>query len=110
FLPDLDQQLASGGMAAESGGHYADPLFAFMMTYNAVKGNYEKPEGSFNEILFPYLYVASSEDYANYAKYFVDDLPYTADELVAMSQQSFEDLQKTAAALSIADVQARHAQ
>lgn len=110
FLPDLDQQLASGGMAAESGGHYADPLFAFMMTYNAIKGNYEKPEGSFYEILFPYLYVASSEDYANYAKYFVDELPYTKDELVAMSQMSFEDLQKTAAALSIADVQARHAQ
>jgi len=110
FLPDLDQQLASGGMAAESGGHYADPLFAFMMTYNAVKGNYQKPADSFNEILFPYLYVASSEDYANYAKYFVDALPYTQDELVAMSQMSFEDLQKTAAALSIADVQARHGQ
>ncbi len=110
FLPDLDQQLASGGMAAESGGHYADPLFAFMMTYNAIKGNYEKPAGSFYEILFPYLYVASSEDYANYAKYFVDELPYTKDELAAMSQMSFEDLQKTAAALSIADVQARHAQ
>jgi ribose transport system substrate-binding protein len=110
FLPDLDQQLASGGMAAESGGHYADPLFAFMMTYNAVKGNYEKPADSFNEILFPYLYVASSEDYANYAKYFVDALPYTQDELTAMSQMSFEDLQKTAAALSIADVQARHGQ
>jgi ribose transport system substrate-binding protein len=97
-------------MAAESGGHYADPLFAFMMTYNAVKGNYEKPADSFNEILFPYLYVASSEDYANYAKYFVDALPYTQDELTAMSQMSFEDLQKTAAALSIADVQARHGQ
>lgn len=110
FLPDLDEQLASGGMAAESGGHYADPLFAFMMTYNAVKGNYEKPADSFYEILFPYLYVASSEDYANYAKYFVDELPYTQDELAAMAEMSFEDLQKTAAALSIADVQARHAQ
>ncbi len=109
FLPDLDEQLASGGMAAESGGHYCDPLFAFMMTYNAIKGNYTKPEGSFNEILFPYLYVSSSEDYANYAKYFVDDLPYTKDELIAMSQQSFEDLSKTAAALSIKDVQTRHA-
>ena len=38
FLPDLDQQFASGAMSAESGGHYADPLFAFMMVYNAIKG------------------------------------------------------------------------
>ncbi len=109
FLPDLDEQLASGGMAAESGGHYCDPLFAFMMTYNAIKGNYTKPDGSFNEILFPYLYVSSSEDYANYAKYFVDELPYDSDELLAMSTQSFDDLSKTAGALSIKDVQTRHA-
>ena len=109
FLPDLDKQLASGGMAAESGGHYCDPLFAFMMTYNAIKGNYTKPDGSFLEIQFPYLYVSSSEDYANYAKYFVDELPYTKDELTAMGQQSFDDLSKTAAALSIKDVQTRHA-
>ena len=109
FLPDLDEQLASGGMAAESGGHYCDPLFAFMMTYNAVKGNYTKPEGSFYEIQFPYLYVSSSEDYAAYAKYFVDDLPYNSDELLAMSTQSFDDLSTTAAALSIKDVQTRHA-
>lgn len=110
FLPDLDQQLASGGMAAESGGHYCDPLFAFMMTYNAVTGKYPTSTDSFYEILFPYLYVSSSEDYANYAKYFVDELPYNADELKAMGEMSFEDLAKTAGALSIADVQKRHAQ
>ncbi len=110
FLSDLDQQLASGGMAAESGGHYCDPLFAFMMTYNAITGNYQKPADSFYEITFPYLYVASSEDYAAYAKYFVDELPYTKDELVAMSKESFDDLAKTASELSIEEVQKRHAQ
>ena len=110
FLPDLDQQLASGGMAAESGGHYCDPLFAFMMTYNAITGKYPTSADSFYEILFPYLYVSSSEDYANYAKYFVDELPYNADELKAMGEMNFDDLAKTAGALSIADVQKRHAQ
>lgn len=110
FLPDLDEQLASGGMAAESGGHYCDPLFAFMMTYNAVTGKYQTSADSFYEILFPYLYVASSDDYTAYAKYFVDELPYTSDELAAMAEQSFDDLSKTAAALSIEDVQTRHAQ
>ena len=55
FLDDLKEQLESGGMFAESGGHFCDPLFAFLMTYNAVKGNYTKDEGSFGyEIEFPY--------------------------------------------------------
>ncbi|HOX32253.1 MAG TPA: substrate-binding domain-containing protein [Spirochaetales bacterium] len=107
FLADLDQQLASGAMAGESGGHYADPLFAFMLVYNAVKGNYKKPAGSFYEIIFPYLYVASPADYEAYAKYFVDDLPYNASELVAMSKLSEPDLAKKSAALSIQDVMQR---
>jgi ribose transport system substrate-binding protein len=108
FLADLDQQLASGAMAGESGGHYADPLFAFMLVYNAVKGNYKKPAGSFYEINFPYLYVASSADYDAYAKYFVNDLPYNASELAAMGKLSEPDLAKKAAALSIKDVMQRH--
>lgn len=109
FLPDLDAQLESGGMSAESGGHYCDPLFSFMMVYNAVKGNYEVPTDGFYEILFPYLYVASPEDYAAYAEYFVDSLPYTGDELAAMGEMSFEELNTTATSLSIEDVASRHA-
>lgn len=108
FLPDLDEQLATGGMSAESGGHYADPLFAFMMVYNAIVGNYDVPTDDFYEIVFPYMYVASSEDYAAYAKYFADALPYTDEELVAMTEMSFEELNETAASLSIEDVEARH--
>ena len=107
FLADLDKQLSTGGMAAESGGHYCDPLFAFMLVYNAIKGNYKTSTNSFYEITFPYLYVASSADYAAYAKYFVDDLPYNADELRAMAQLSEPELAKKAASLSIQDVQNR---
>lgn len=108
FLADLDEQLESGGMSAESGGHYCDPLFSFMMVYNAIRGNYEVPTDSFNEILFPYLYVASSEDYADYAKFFVDDLPYNEEELKAMGDMSFDELNTTAESLSIEDVAKRH--
>ena len=111
FLPDLDAQLESGGMFAESGGHYCDPLFAFMMVYNAIKGNesYLKPAGEFGKnLLFPYLYVASSEDYANYDKYFVQDTPYTDEELVAMAEMDYADLEAACSALSIEDVMARH--
>lgn len=108
FTTNLGEQLANNEIAAMSGGHYADPLFSFMMVYNAVKGDYTRAEDSYYEVMFPYLYVASTEDYAAYEKYFVDDLPYNAEEIQAMADGSFEDLQKTAAALSIEDVMERH--
>ncbi len=107
FLPDLGERLENGSMAGQSGGHYCDPLFAFMMVYNAIKGNYTDFGGNFNEILFPYLYVSSPEDYAGYEKYFVDQLPYTQDELKAMADMSFEELSETAAKLSIEDAAER---
>ncbi|HCE74782.1 MAG TPA: hypothetical protein DEP67_10350, partial [Lachnospiraceae bacterium] len=71
FLPDLGERLENGSMAGESGGHYCDPLFAFLMVYNAIKGNYTDFAGTFNEINFPYLYVSSADDYKAYEKYFV---------------------------------------
>ncbi|MCR5556023.1 MAG: substrate-binding domain-containing protein [Butyrivibrio sp.] len=109
FLDDLADQLKSGGMFAESGGHFCDPLFAFYLVLNAVKGNYVKEEGTFGyEILFPYLYVSSPDDYANYEKYFVNDDPYTDEELATMAGYSFEELNKAAANLSIDDVITRH--
>ena len=107
FLPDLGERLENGSMAGESGGHYCDPLFAFMMVYNAIKGNYTDFGGTFNDVLFPYLFVASPEDYAGYETYFVDQLPYTSDELVAMADESLEELAETAASLSIEDAAAR---
>ena len=109
FLPDLGERLKNGSMAGQSGGHYCDPLFAFMAVYNAVKGNYTDFEGKFEDITFPYLYVSSSEDYADYEKYFVDKLPYTKDELVAMSNLDLESLKAAATKLSIADAAARAA-
>ncbi len=110
FLPDLGERLENGSMAGESGGHYCDPLFAFMMVYNAIKGNYTDFGGTFNDVLFPYLYVASPEDYADYETYFVDTEPYTDEELVAMADLSLEDLAATAAKLSIEDAAARAAE
>ncbi len=109
FLPDLGERLENGSMAGESGGHYCDPLFAFMMVYNAVKGNYTDFGGVFNDVNFPYLYVSSAEDYADYETYFVDQLPYTSEELAAMADMSLEELIEAAGALSIEDAAARAA-
>ncbi|MGM9648405.1 MAG: sugar ABC transporter substrate-binding protein [Butyricicoccaceae bacterium] len=107
FLPDLGERLGNGSMAGESGGHYCDPLFAFMMVYNAIKGNYTDFAGKFENVEFPYLYVSSADDYAAYEKYFVNQLPYTKDELVEISNQSMEELKATAQSLSIEDAAAR---
>jgi ribose transport system substrate-binding protein len=107
FLSDLGDRLDNGSMAGESGGHYCDPLFAFMMVYNAIKGNYTDFAGNFVNVEFPYLYVSSSEDYKAYEEYFVDQLPYTADELVDISNESLDDLIVTAQSLSIEDAASR---
>lgn len=109
FLPDLGTQLQTGGMTAESGGHYCDPLYAFMMVYNAIKGTYKKPSNGFLEIKNPYIYVSSADDYAAYAKYFVNQLPYNTKELKDMANETFTQLQQTSAAISVKDVQTRHA-
>lgn len=107
FLPDLGERLANGSMAGESGGHYCDPLIAFMMVYNAIKGNYSDFGGKFEDVPFPYLYVSSAEDYESYETYFVDQLPYTDEELVEMSNLSLDDLKKKALSVSIGDAQMR---
>ncbi len=110
FLPDLDVKLETGAMAAESGGHYADPFYAFLMVYNAIKGNYAVSTDSFYNMVFPYMYVASPEDYANYAKYFTGtELPYYEDEIKALAELPYEELAAACANLSVEDVVARHA-
>ena len=38
-----------------------------------------------------------ADDYKAYEQYFVDQLPYTDEELVAMSKLSLDDLKATAA-------------
>jgi len=110
FLPDLDVKLETGAMAAESGGHYADPFFAFLMVYNAIKGNYAVSTDGFYDMVFPYMFVASPEDYANYAKYFTGtELPYYEDEIKALAELSYDDLAESCAKLSVEDVVSRHA-
>ena len=110
FLPDLDVKLQTGAMAAESGGHYADPFYAFLMVYNAIKGDYEVPTDGYYDMTFPYMFVSSVEDYANYAEYFTGtELPYYADEIVELANLPYEELAAACANLSVADVVARHA-
>ena len=109
FLPDLGERLENGSIAGESGGHYCDPLYAFMMVYNAIKGNYTGIENNFIDVQFPYLYVSSPKDYGEYDKYFVKQLPYTSNELVEMAKLPLDQLKEAASKLSIEDAAARSA-
>ena len=109
FLPDLGERLENGSIAGESGGHFCDPLYAFMMVYNAIKGNYTGIENNFIDVQFPYLYVSSSKDYGEYDKYFVKQLPYTKDELVEMAKLPLDQLKEAASKLSIEDAAAHSA-
>ena len=78
-----------------------------MMVYNAIKGNYTGFEGNFEDVPFPYLYVSSADDYKAYEQYFVDQLPFTDDELVEMADLDMAGLKEAAAKISIEDAAAR---
>lgn len=112
FLDDLKEQLTTGGMYCESGGHFCDPLYAFLMVYNACKGteSYMPKSGDFGkEIKFPYVFVSSVAEYEDYEKYFVDDAPYSDDEMKELAAKDFDALNTSATSLSIEDVKTRHA-
>ena len=112
FLDDLKDQLACGGMYCESGGHFCDPLYSFLMVYAACKGSetFMPKSGDFGkEIKFPYVFVSSVKEYEDYEKYFVDDAPYTDDEMKDLATKDFDALCTAAESLSIEDVKSRHA-
>ncbi len=107
FRDDLETRLVQGSIAAESGGHYCDPLFALFLVYNAINGDNKYIEGNFNEIHFPYLYVFSPQTYTDYEKLFVKQFPYTDEEIKSMKGASFEQLKNMAESLSIEDAKNR---
>lgn len=112
FLDDLKDQLACGGMYCESGGHFCDPLYSFLMVYAACKGSetfMPKSDDFGKEIKFPYVFVSSVKEYEDYEKYFVDDTPYTDDEMKDLATKDFDALCTAAESLSIEDVKTRHA-
>lgn len=111
FLEDLKDQLETGGMYCESGGHFCDPLYALILVYNAIrqKEGFVPEQGDFGkDIQFPYVFVSSVEEYENYEQYFVDDDPYNDEEIAELAEMSFDDLNTAATSLSIEDVMERH--
>lgn len=98
FVDDLGARIKSGLMVGASGGNFCDPLLAFMMVYNAVNGadTYTDLSGTYNEIVFPYLYAISPQDYKDFEKKFIDTAPYTKEGFVELSKLTVDELQKEA--------------
>ncbi len=92
FLPDLGERLENGSMAGESGGHYCRPADFLHDGLQCNQRKLQRLRWQIRNVPFPYLYVSSPDDYKAYEKYFVDQLPYTDEELVDMSKLSMEDL------------------
>lgn len=109
FLADLGQRLSDGSMTAESGGHFWDPMFALMLVYNTLRGNYSVPVHEFREIEFPYIYVSSPQDYELFEKYFVEDTAFTDEEIIQISNLTLEQLQQKSLSINIDDAINRHA-
>lgn len=114
FTDSLYQDMKAGKISAMSGGHWCDPLFSFLMVYNAINGAYDPADFPL-KIVDNMIYVKSAEDAFKYNKWFKGDiLPYTAKEIQEMAisfnpEATIADLQNAASSLSIEDVMKRHA-
>ena len=109
FLPDLGERLENGSVTGQAGGHYSDPLFALMLVYNAIRGVYTDIAGQYVDVTSPYLYISSVDEYETYKQYFVDQFPYSDEEIAAMAEGSIEDIIQAAADLSVQDAADRAA-
>lgn len=85
-------------------GEFVEPLYAFLMVYNALNGSYSGFDGKIRNIAFPQI---ETNDMSAYETYFVAQLPYSDEEIKALAGESLEDLAKSAASLSVEDAKAR---
>ena len=98
FVDDLDDRIKDGTIIGESGGSFCDPLFAFMMVYGAVNSG-ESFEGKVCEIRYPYMYATSMQDYREFEEKMVDQIPFTPEEFIELSQMDPEGLAQKAASM-----------
>ena len=111
FLDDLGDRIDDGTMIGEAGGQIADPMFSFIMVYNTIcrKPSYIGVSQYYKDVKLPYIYITSSDEYAEYVGYFVDDFPYTREEIREIADLEYAELIKKAAKHSLEDAVRRSA-
>ncbi|MCR5097534.1 MAG: substrate-binding domain-containing protein [Lachnospiraceae bacterium] len=98
FIDDLNERMKKGTMVGASGGNHCDCLMAFMMVYNAILGtdSYTDLSGTYNEVVFPYLYAISPQDYVEFDEGFYRKSPYSEKGYKKLSKLSVEGLKEEA--------------
>ena len=109
FLSDMKEQLVNGGIYAQSGGHICDSLYAFLLVYKAVRGEFEVAADTPGyELECPYIYISSADEYDEYEKYFIDSMPYSPEEIRDLEKYTPDELSVAVGTLSVKDVRTRH--
>ncbi len=112
FGPDLLKNLQNQEVAAMSGGHWVDPFYTFILSYNYVSGTPLSDKAE--TITLNPLFIKSEEEATNYEKWCKGDvLPYTAEEIKNMIVSynpdfTLDDLKGIASKYSLEDVMTRH--
>ena len=75
------------------------------MVYNTIcrKPSYIGVPQYYKDVKLPYIYISSSDEYAEYVGYFVDDFPYTREEIREIADLEYGELIKKAAKHSLED-------
>ena len=97
FPDDLADRLASGEVLMAAGGDLCDPLFALVLTYQAVTGKLIVSEGDLGrELVVPHVHVSDAEGYAAFEASSLDRPPCSDDEVRGLADLSFEGLRERA--------------
>ncbi len=105
FLDDLGERIDDGSMLGEAGGQAADPMFALIMVYNTITRapSYVGVPQYYKDVKLPYIFITSSDEYDDYYRHFVDEFPYTQEEMIEIAEMDYKDLIKKASKHSLDD-------
>lgn len=109
FLDNMGEHLSDGSVYCATGGNFCDALYAFILTYQACTGKLQVSQGGdVVNILVPYVRATNASEYAAYKAAFLDEDPYSTDEMRHMAELTPSQLAELAASLSIEEIRARH--
>lgn len=99
---DIASSFDAGNLVMLTTGTQIDPFYAFINLYNKLNGKAfsDKP----TEINSNYIYLESAEDTATYDKYFSTFKTYTDEEIVGLTEMSYDDFLKEVKAYSMQTV------
>ncbi|MBR4701789.1 MAG: LacI family DNA-binding transcriptional regulator [Oscillospiraceae bacterium] len=99
---DLKGSFEAGNLVMLTTGAQIDPMYALICIYRQIKGN---PFSSTPvEIGSNYIYLEKAEDIATYDTYFSTFKTYTSDEIVKLTEMSYDEFVKEVSSYSLETV------